>query len=195
MSSFTFPVRTVASPTTFRIAVVSIAGVASAGRSVSTGTAPSTAAPPARFRNWRRVVSGGWCMFVFLFAQRGEIRHDVFDLFGRQDRLAAPGRADTIKAVDPIIGRHDGRGIEAGRIHEPEPKLAFGPAAAGTRKVRRQIALELLFGKWAAVAEDASAGTFDDEGAPAGRVTARIRERLRHGVADDGVGLQRLPTG
>src|SRR5206468_11155422 len=111
------------------------------------------------------------------------------ELFGRQDRLAAPQRPDAIKAVDAIIGRHDGLRIEAGRVHQPEPKLALGRAAAGTGKIRRQVALELLLGKWAAVAEDASAGTFDDEGASTGHVAARMRERLRNGVADDGVGL------
>ena len=41
-------------------------------------------------------------------------------------------------------------------------------------RLGRQIALELLFGKWAAVAEDASAGTFDDERAPARHVAARM---------------------
>ncbi len=60
-------------------------------------------------------------------------------------------------------------------------------AAAGTGKIRRQVALELLFGKWAAVAEDASAGTFDDERAPARRVAGRARQRLRNGIADDGI--------
>ena len=99
------------------------------------------------------------------------------------------------QAVDAVIGRHDGRGIEAGRVHQPQPKLALGPAAAGTGKVRRQIALELLFGKWAAVAEDASAGTLDHQRAAARRVASRIRERFRNGVADDGVGPQRLRAG
>ena len=57
-------------------------------------------------------------------------------------------------------------------------------------RLGRQVALEFLFGKWAAVAEDASAGTFDDERAPARRVAARIRQRFRNGVADDGIGLR-----
>ena len=78
------------------------------------------------------------------------------------------------------------------RIHQPEPKLALGPAATGTGKVGRQVALKLLLGKWAAVAEDASAGTFDDEGAPARCVSACIRERFRNGVADDGVAAKFL---
>ena len=68
---------------------------------------------------------------------------------------ATPGRRG--QAVDAIIGRHDRRGIEAGGIDQPKPQLTLGPAAAGARKAGRQIALELLFGKWAAVAEDASA--------------------------------------
>jgi hypothetical protein len=75
-----------------------------------------------------------------------------------------------------------------GRIHQPKPKLTLGPAAAGTGKIRGQVALELVFGKWAAVAEDASAGTFDDERSPAGNVASRIRERFRNGVVDDGIG-------
>ena len=132
---------------------------------------------------------------AFLFAQAYKIHHDILDLFGRQDRLAAPRRPDAIEAVRAVIGRHDGRGIETRRVHQPEPKLALGPPAAGTGKAGRQVALEFLFGKWAAVAEDASAGTFDDEGATARCVSARIRERFRNGIVDDDIGLQRLRAG
>ena len=42
ISSLTFPVRTTASPTTVLIADVIVAGVASAGRSVTMGTVPMT---------------------------------------------------------------------------------------------------------------------------------------------------------
>src|SRR4030095_10119014 len=124
---------------------------------------------------------------AFLFAQRHEIRHDILDLFRRQDRLAAPWRADAIKAVGAVIVRHDGRRVEAGGVNEAEPDLAVRGAAAGTGKVGRQVALEFLFGKWAAVAEDASAGTFDDEGAASRCVAAPLMERFREGVDDDGV--------
>jgi hypothetical protein len=55
ISSLTLPVRTTASPTTVLIADVIVAGVASAGRIVTMGTLPSTAALPARLRNCRRV--------------------------------------------------------------------------------------------------------------------------------------------
>src|SRR6185312_12492156 len=55
ISSLTLPARTGASPTTLRIAEPSIAGVASDGRNVATGTTPATAALPARPRNVRRV--------------------------------------------------------------------------------------------------------------------------------------------
>src|SRR3954447_17443888 len=54
-SSLTLPVRTAAPPTTFRMAEASVAGVASAGRRVTAGTEPSTAALPARPRKRRRV--------------------------------------------------------------------------------------------------------------------------------------------
>src|SRR5947209_8733050 len=87
-SSLTLPLRTTAAPTTSRMALASIAGVASAGRSVT----PSTAALPAMARNRRRLESSGSRITSpDLLAQRREIRHDVFDLFRRQDRLAAPG--------------------------------------------------------------------------------------------------------
>ncbi len=75
-------------------------------------------------------------------------------------------------------------------IHKPKPELALGPSATGAGKIWGEVALELLFGKWAAVAEDASAGAFDDEGAPARNVAARIRERFRDRVADDRVAAQ-----
>src|SRR5258708_11388184 len=132
----------------FLIAAASIAGVASAGRNVTIGTAPSTAALPARPRNWRRVVSC-WCTTgsAFLFAQAYEICHDVFDLFRQQDRSAAPCGADAHQSLDAIVGRHDGRGIEPGCVHQPKPKLAFGPAAAGAAKPGPETALKLSFPK------------------------------------------------
>src|SRR5450756_1862745 len=113
-SSLTLPVRTTAPPTTLRIAAASIAGVASAGLSVTAGTAPSTAAPPARPRNCRRVEWSCPCIpyKTLLFAQGCKIGHHILDLFRRQDRLAAPGRADPHQPVDPIERRHDGRCIE-----------------------------------------------------------------------------------
>src|ERR1700761_4835577 len=83
-SILTLPVCTTAVPTTFLIALASIAGVASLGRNVTIGTAPTTAAPPARPRNWRReefLDRRIWCR-AFLFAQRCEIRHDILDLLG-----------------------------------------------------------------------------------------------------------------
>src|SRR6476646_1539592 len=125
ISSLTLPVRTAASPTTFRIAVVSIAGVASAGRTVRTGTSPSTAALPASVRNWRRVESSDRCIVSFLFTQRHQIRHDILDLFGREDRFSLPGSPDAIEPIRPIVGWHDRRGIEARGIDQPEPKLAL----------------------------------------------------------------------
>src|SRR5450759_3549297 len=149
MSSFIFPVRTTAAPTTFRIAAASIAGVASASRSVTTGTAPSTAALPARPRNRRRVefsylrIAGS----ALLFPQCCKIRHHILDLVRRQDRLAAPCRADPYQSLDAIVGRHDGCGIEAGGVDQSQPKLAFGPAAAGARKAGREITLKSVFRK------------------------------------------------
>src|ERR1700692_4559771 len=91
MSSLILPVRTTAAPTTVRIAAASIAGVACAGRSVTIGIAPITAAPPARPRNWRRDFR---CLRIvgsmLLFAQACKIRHHILDLFRGQDRFAAP---------------------------------------------------------------------------------------------------------
>src|SRR3954454_6418708 len=87
-SSLTLPVRTTAAPATSRIAAAIIAGVASAGRSVTIGTVPSTAALPAEARNWRRVAFFGSRIrfpLIHLFAQACEIGHDILDLLGRQD--------------------------------------------------------------------------------------------------------------
>src|SRR5580692_9014643 len=78
-SILTLPVCTTAPPTTFRIALASIAGVASAGGNVTIGMAPMTAAPLARPRNWRREEPSGLRIVcrAFLFAQRCEVRHDI----------------------------------------------------------------------------------------------------------------------
>src|SRR5207249_3835243 len=111
--------------------------------------------------------------------------HDILDLFRRQDRLPAPRRAHAIEALHAIIGRHDGRGIEAGRVDETKPKLAFGPAAAGAAKARREVALKLLFRKRSAVTEDAGAAALDLDEYPVLRL---INAGLREGVTGrDGV--------
>ncbi len=81
--------------------------------------------------------------------------------------MRAPTR---FKPVDAIIGRHDGCGIEARGIDQPQPQLAFRPAAAGACKVRREVALEPLFRKRAAVAQDAGAAALDHERAAARRI-------------------------
>src|ERR1700751_5621550 len=109
MSSLTLPARTGASPTRLRSAEVSIAGVASTSRKVTTGSAPATAAPPARCRNVRRVAFAVRRIAIdtVLFPKRCKVSHDVLDLFRRQDRLAAPARTDTCESIDTIIGRHD----------------------------------------------------------------------------------------
>jgi hypothetical protein len=91
-----------------------------------------------------------------------------------------------------VIGRHDRRRIEARRIDQPQPKLAFGPAAAGAGEAGREIALKLLFRKWAAVTEDASAGAIERQRASARGIAGRTRQRFRDGIADDGVGPQAL---
>src|ERR1700677_4875649 len=160
MSSLTFPVFTMAAPTTSRIAVASIAGVASTGGTVIT---MSAAMPPARPRNWRRVASGS-CIgssLLTLFTQRHQIGHDILDLFRRQDRSAAPIGADAIKSFHPVEGWHHCRRVDARSIHQPESQLAFGPAPADAGEAGRQITLKLLLGKWAAMAEDASAAAID----------------------------------
>src|SRR3954465_12894467 len=102
MSSFTLPVRTGASPTTFRIAAVSIAGVASSGRSVTIGIVPATVTLPARLRNCRRVVG------MNLVPKRCKKGDDVLDLSGRQDRLAGEIAPDAHEAIVAVIGGHDG---------------------------------------------------------------------------------------
>src|SRR5215831_19915400 len=140
MSSLTLPVRTGASPTRLRIAEVSIAGVAPASRDVTTGSAPATAAPPARCRNVLRVVFAVRRIGIdtILVPKRCKVSHDVLDLFRRQDRLAAPARTHAREPIDAIIGRHDRRGIEVRGIDQPQPKLAFTPMAARARETRRE---------------------------------------------------------
>src|SRR6516225_8828620 len=125
MSSLILPLRTGASPTTLRIAEVSIAGVAFAWRDVMTGSAPATAAPPARCRTLRRVVCDIWRIGidVVLVAKRRKIGHDVLDLLRRQDRLAAPIRPDAHKAIQTIIGGHDRGRIEMSGVHQAQPQL------------------------------------------------------------------------
>ena len=83
-------------------------------------------------------------------------------------RQVAPTRDES---VDAIIRRHDGRGIEAAGIDQPQPQLARRPAAAGAGEIGREVALEPFLRKRPAVAENAGRAAVD---APA-RVRARDR--------------------
>src|ERR1700694_5904843 len=179
------------------MALASIAGVASAGRSVTMGTVTITAALPARPRNWRRVEFFGLCIAgsAFLFAQRCEIRHDILDLLGRQDRLAPPCGTNPHHPLDTIIGRHDRRGIEAGRVDQPKSKLAFGPTAAGASETGREITLKFLFRKWSAVTKDASAGAINYKRGASRRITWHACQRFQNSIADDNICPQSLPGG
>src|SRR6516165_531112 len=149
ISSLTLPVRTGASPTRLRIAALSIAGVASTERVVTMGTAPPTAALPARPRNLRRVVVGEWriTIYVVLFTKRCKVGHDIFDLRSGEDRLAVPARSHSRKTVHAIIGRHDRGRIEMRSVDQPQAKLALAPAAARVSEAGRKVALEPGFGK------------------------------------------------
>ena len=68
-----------------------------------------------------------------------------FDVTRRRFQL--PALRDAVQSVDPIIRRHDGSRIEAGRVHQPKPQLALRPARAGPFEVGRQVALETLLGE------------------------------------------------
>src|SRR4051794_37047620 len=100
-----------------------------------------------------------------LFSQSHQIGHDILDLLGGQDGLAAPRLADTLKPLESKIRRHDGRRIESRCIDQPEPQLAFRPAAAGAGEVRCQVTLEFLLRKWPGMTENAGVLASDDNGA------------------------------
>jgi hypothetical protein len=139
----------------------------------------------------------GLCIadYTFIFAQRCKIRHDILDLFGRQDRLAPPCLANSHQSLKAIKGRHDRRGIEAGAVDQPKPELAFGPTAAGAGEAGREITLKFLFRKWPAMAKDASAGAINDQRAAPRRITRHARQRFRNGIADHNIWPQSLRAG
>src|SRR5579864_6563911 len=134
MSSFTLPACTLAPPVTVRMAPAIVSGVASTGRTLmARGSAPITAVPPARPRKRRRVEVARPCIPRFpscLFAQRRQIGHNILNLIGRQDRLVAESLRHALEPVHAVIRRHDGPGVEAGGIDQPEPELALRPTAA-----------------------------------------------------------------
>src|SRR5580700_8149558 len=197
MSSLTLPVRTSAVPVTLRMAEASIAGVAWSGRTVTTGIAPATAMPPAKPRNWRRVDGVGLRidLCASLVAQRCKVSHDILDLFRRQDRLSLPVPADALESVRAIIGRHDRCWIEARRVHQPQPELGVGRAAAGAGEIGREVALEPGFWKRPGVAENAGAGAVQHQRAAARGIARRTCQRLRNAVADDRIACKRLRVG
>src|SRR5690242_15962841 len=106
-SRVTLPSCTGASPTTSRIAAAMVAGVARAERGTRIG---ASAIPPATARKRRRVVLGSVSriMLGVLVSQRCQECYHIFDLLGREDRLAAERRRHVLQSVDAVVGRHDG---------------------------------------------------------------------------------------
>src|SRR4029077_9406877 len=100
-------------------------------------------------------------------------------------------------------------GVEAARIHDAQPQLAFRPARSGSLEVRRECDLELLLREGPAVAEQAQpelpvngaaavteegqpALRVNDDAAPAFRVALYPGQRLGERIADHGVGTHLL---
>ena len=71
-------------------------------------------------------------------AQCHQERHDILDLLGAEDRLAAPALADPREPIDAVIWRHDRIRVEPRGIDEAQPELAFRPTRTRTRQIRRQ---------------------------------------------------------
>src|SRR6202521_5727043 len=200
-SIVTLPSRTGASPPPSRSAAAMESGVAAAGRSATSWAAPNPPTKlPAVSRKRRRVAAVGSALssiappLRYLITQRREKSHHILDLLGRQHRLAAPGRRDAGEPVHPIIGRHDRCRIDPAGIDHAQPQLARGPSRAAAGKIRREVALELLLGKRAGMAQQAETDLAVGDDRPAAqRIAGLVAQRRRDRVADHLVGTKGRP--
>ena len=69
------------------------------------------------------------------------------DLLGAQDRLADERFGDVLQPCGPVVGRHDGVGVETRSIDDAQPQLRFVVARAGARQAGRQRAELALLGE------------------------------------------------
>src|SRR5689334_6788115 len=106
----------------------------------------------------------------------------VLDLFRGEDRLAAHLRRDARQALGAIVRRHDRLRIGARGIDEPLADLPLGQLRSASQ-VWGEIALEALFRKRAAVAEQAKPDLpACDDRPPPDRIALRPGERVRDRV-------------
>src|ERR1700722_8034017 len=119
------PLRTGAAPTTFRMAASMVAGVARLDFVATTETSAmpvaSRAVPARKSRRVAFIFARSCFISCVLIAQRHQIGYHVLDLLGGEDGLALKRRRHPLEAIDPIIGRHDGVGLEPRRIDDPQP--------------------------------------------------------------------------
>src|SRR6202051_1422754 len=141
-SIMTLPLRTGAAPTTLRMAASMVAGVARLDFVATTETSVMLAArravPARKARRVALFFALSSVMSCVLIAQRHQIGYHILDLLGSQDGLALKRRRDPLEAIDPIIGRHDGVGLELRGIDDPQPQLSLGRACAGAFEAGRQ---------------------------------------------------------
>ena len=87
----------------------------------------------------------------------------------------------TVSVQNPMTTEDHVKSIHVFNEKNPQPKLAFGPAAAGAGEAGREIALEFLFRKRSVVAEDAGALAVDKCRPPASGIAGRSGQRHRNG--------------
>src|SRR5215469_5549184 len=126
-SSLTLPRCGSVSPTSARMASSIVACVASAGSAKGENAALAVASTIQR-----RVG----CITVRRprsVRQRQQEGYHILDLLGPQDRLAAPRIADPGQPGHPVVRGHDRVRVEARRVDQAKPELAFGPTRTGPR--------------------------------------------------------------
>jgi len=87
--------------------------------------------------------------------QSHQIGQHIFNLLGCQQRLTLYVFSDLHQAGSRVISRHDGLGVQSPAVRQPQPQLAFRPAATCARQAGCQVALKALFRQRAAVAQQA----------------------------------------
>ena len=81
-------------------------------------------------------------------------------------------------------------GLRLAGVDQPQPELAFRPAAAGPREAWGEIALKSGFRERSGVAKDTGRAAIQHQRAPARRIARRARQRLRNRIARDDIAAQ-----
>src|SRR5438270_2353289 len=118
-------------------------------------------------------------------SQCRKIGNDIFDLFRVENRLAAVSARHLVEALDAIVARHDGGGVDAHVVDDPQAQLRDGKRSRNAAEWRAKITQEAQTRFRNRVAQHAI-GRFaaEDQGPPALGIARGAADRFRNAVGN-----------